>query len=147
MDYWDFVEQVKEQIRDYLPEKFHNAEISVHEIIKNNDCRLDGLSIWTEESNVTPTIYLNPYYAKLQDGAEMEDIHEQAIRNMDILQPYSFRGISETVIDLMAQNIACEEGISIEDARDMAASMMPETKEMMYVLIVPKDAGCDRKER
>lgn len=77
----------------------------------------------------------------------MEDIHEQAIRNMDNLQPYSFRGISETVIDLMAQNIACEEGISIEDARDMAASMMPETKEMMYVLIVPKDAGCDRKER
>lgn len=277
MDYRDFVEQVKEQIRDYLPEKFRNAEISVHEVIKNNDCRLDGLSIRTEESNVTPTIYLNPYYAKLQDGAEMEDIltaiadiyqehyvdqkmdidkimdydnvkdriicklineeanrdylknkpytkmedlavvyqilmnkrdyeqasitvtdnlleafgvslediHEQAIRNMDILQPYSFRGISETVIDLMAQNIACEEGISIEDARDMAASMMPETKEMMYVLtndtkvdgaaailnddirqeiadkigdfyvlpssvhevlIVPKDAGCDRKE-
>lgn len=97
--------------RDYLPEKFRNAEISVHEIIKNNDCRLDGLSIRTEESNVMPTIYLNLYYAKLQDGAEME------------------------------------ERISIEDARDMAASMMPETKEMMYVLIVPKDAGCDRKER
>lgn len=71
MDYRDFVEQVKEQIRDYLPEKFRNAEISVHEIIKNNDCRLDGLSIRTEESNVTPTIYLNPYYAKLQDGTEM----------------------------------------------------------------------------
>lgn len=74
MDYRDFVEQVKEQIRDYLPEKFRNAEISVHEVIKNNDCRLDGLSIRTEESNVSPTIYLNPYYAKLQDGAEMEDI-------------------------------------------------------------------------
>ena len=42
MDYRDFVEQVKEQIREYLPEKFRNAEISVHEIIKNNDCRLDG---------------------------------------------------------------------------------------------------------
>ncbi len=70
----------------------------------------------------------------------LEDIHEQAIRNMDILQPYSFRGISETVIDMMAQNIACEGGISIEDARDMAASMMPETKEMIPSYLESKGA-------
>ncbi len=45
-----------------LPEKFADATISVHQVVKNNDCVLDGLTIRTEESNISPTVYLNPYF-------------------------------------------------------------------------------------
>ena len=45
MEYKDFVEQVKEQIQDFLPEKFADAEVAVHQVVKNNDCVLDGLTI------------------------------------------------------------------------------------------------------
>ena len=45
MEYKDFVEQVKDQIQDFLPEKFADATISVHQVVKNNDCVLDGLTI------------------------------------------------------------------------------------------------------
>ena len=38
MEYKDFVEQVKEQIQDFLPEKFADATVSVHQVVKNNDC-------------------------------------------------------------------------------------------------------------
>ena len=58
MEYKDFVEQVKEQIQDFLPEKFADATVSVHQVVKNNDCVLDGLTIRTEESNISPTVYL-----------------------------------------------------------------------------------------
>mgnify|MGYP006987438090 CR=1 FL=1 len=58
----DFVEQVKEQIQDFLPEKFADATVSVHQVVKNNDCVLDGLTIRTEESNISPTVYLNSYF-------------------------------------------------------------------------------------
>ena len=54
MEYKDFVEQVKEQIQDFLPEKFADATVSVHQVVKNNDCVLDGLTIRTEESNISP---------------------------------------------------------------------------------------------
>lgn len=74
MEYKDFVEQVKAQIQDFLPEKFADAEVAVHQVVKNNDCVLDGLTIRTEESNIAPTIYLNSYFEQIQDGTEMDDV-------------------------------------------------------------------------
>ena len=74
MEYKDFIEQVREQIQDFLPEKFADATVSVHQVVKNNDCVLDGLTIRTEESNISPTVYLNPYFERIQDGAEMDDV-------------------------------------------------------------------------
>jgi hypothetical protein len=74
MEYKDLVEQVKEQIQDYLSEKFADARVDVNQIVKNNDCALDGLTIRTEESNISPTIYLNPYFEQIRQGAEMEDV-------------------------------------------------------------------------
>ena len=44
------------------------------QVVKNNDCVLDGLTIRTEESNISPTVYLNPYFEQIQDGAEMDDV-------------------------------------------------------------------------
>ena len=34
MEYKDFVEQVKAQIQDFLPEKFADAEVAVHQVVK-----------------------------------------------------------------------------------------------------------------
>ena len=69
MEYKNFLEQVKEQIKDFLPEKFADADVIVNQVVKNNDCVLDGLIIKTEESNMAPTIYLNPYFEQINDGA------------------------------------------------------------------------------
>lgn len=56
MDYKDFVEQVKEQIRDYLPEKFRNAEISV--------LRLSRIMIagWTDSASGQKNRMFHPPY-------------------------------------------------------------------------------------
>lgn len=147
MEYRDFVEQVKEQIQDFLPEKFADAAVEVNQIVKNNDCVLDGLMVRTEESNIAPTIYLNPYFEQIQDGAELDDVlaqiasvyqilmdktgegtatititdnlmdgygitleelHDQALQNMDTLQPHSFKGMNETVAEMIAVDIARE---------------------------------------
>ena len=200
MEYRDFVEQVKEQIQDFLPEKFADAAVEVNQIVKNNDCVLDGLMVRTEESNIAPTIYLNPYFEQIQDGAELDDVlaqiasvyqshyidhdidvsavtdfdkikekivcklineeanqqflqdkpyskledlavvyqilmdktgegtatititdnlmdgygitleelHDQALQNMDTLQPHSFKGMNETVAEMIAVDIASD---------------------------------------
>ena len=37
MTFSEFIEQVKGQIADYLPEKYAGADITVLETVKNND--------------------------------------------------------------------------------------------------------------
>lgn len=226
MEYKDFIEQVKEQIRDFLPEKFADADVTLNQIIKNNDSILDSLIIKTEESNISPTLYLNPYFEQIKDGAELNDVlamiavtyeknyidhdmdvssvtdyervkdkivcklingeantqflqdkpytkiedlaaiyqivmnqneegtatitisdnlmerygitleelHEQALSNMELLQPFSFKSMNETVLEMFAMDLAQEHGIDMEQARDMATQMLPDTTDTMYVL-------------
>lgn len=226
MEYKDFVEQVKEQIKDFLPEKFADADVMVNQVVKNNGCVLDGLSIKTEESNISPAIYLNPYYEQIKDGTEPdrvlsmiaaayeghyidhdvdvsaaadyerikdrivcrlingeangqylqdkphmqiedlaavyqilmdmseegtaaitisddllgeygitpEELHEQALANMESLQPYSFKSMYETVIEMTAEGLAQEHGMDMEQARGTAEQMVPEMPDTMYVL-------------
>lgn len=173
MEYRDFVEQVKEQIQDFLPEKFADAAVEVNQVVKNNDCVLDGLMVRTEESNIAPTIYLNPYFEQIQDGAELDDVlaqiasvyqilmdktgegtatititdnlmdgygitleelHDQALQNMDTLQPHSFKGMNETVAEMIAVDIAREQNVGMDEAKEMAMQMMTDIPDTMFVL-------------
>lgn len=226
MDYKDFVEQVKEQIKDFLPEKFADAEVTVDRIVKNNDCILDVLMIRTEESNISPNISLNPYFEQVKDGAEFdsvlsmiaaayeehyvdhdidasavtdyerikgkivcklingeanehflkdkphtqmedlavvyqilmnqneketavitipdyllkiygvttEELHQQALANMEALQPFSFMSMSEIMLEVYAAELAQEQGMDMEQAKEMAAQMIPDAPDAMYVL-------------
>lgn len=67
--------------------------ISIQDIIKNNDTHLDGLTILSENSNISPTIYLNYYY-------------EQFLSN------HSFSSVVEDILDSYHQN-APKENIDI----------------------------------
>lgn len=180
----------------------------------------------TEESNIAPTIYLNPYFEQIQDGAELDDVlaqiasvyqshyidhdidvsavtnfdkikekivcklineeanqqflqdkpyskledlavvyqilmdktgegtatititdnlmdgygitleelHDQALQNMDTLQPHSFKGMNETVAEMVAVDIAREQNVGMDEAKEMAMQMMPDIPDTMYVL-------------
>lgn len=49
MNYQEFKDFVAENIKDYLPEKYQDAEIQVREISKNNNMKLDGLTVTLPE--------------------------------------------------------------------------------------------------
>lgn len=74
MNYEEFKKQIKDEIKDRLPEKFEDADVSITEVRKNNDTVLDGLLIRTEDSNITPNIYLNPFFESYEKGMDMDDI-------------------------------------------------------------------------
>ena len=67
-------------------------------------------------------------------GITLEDLHEQALLNMDVLQPYSFKGMSETIIEMMAGDIARDNDMDISEAREMASQMIPDVPDTMFVL-------------
>ncbi len=77
MRYQKFIETVKEHIKQEL-----QRQVYVYPVLKNNGAIYDGLVILDPILNISPTIYLNPYYHRYLDGVSMEDIYE------DILKTY-----------------------------------------------------------
>ena len=53
---------------------------------------------------------------------------------MDVLQSYSFKGMSETIIEMMAGDIARDNDMDISEAREMASQMIPDVPDTMFVL-------------
>ena len=75
MRYQKFIETVKEHIKRVLQKKVY-----VYPVLKNNGTIYDGLVILDPMSNISPTIYLNPYYHRYLDGVSMEDIYDDILK-------------------------------------------------------------------
>lgn len=93
--YSEFMEYIKENVTDYLPERFEEAEISIQQVVKNNDVVLDGLSIRNPDSNLSPNIYLNPLYEQYQKGRNLDElvsgIADTYIENMESIENRTFQ--------------------------------------------------------
>lgn len=93
--YSEFMEYIKENVTDYLPERFEEAEISIQQVVKNNDVVLDGLSIRNPDSNLSPNIYLNPLYEQYQKGRNLDElvsgIADTYIENMEPIENRTFQ--------------------------------------------------------
>ena len=56
----DFIDYLKDHLLDHLPEDIAaKATVSIEEVIKGNDLRLTGVMISENDSNITPTIYVD----------------------------------------------------------------------------------------
>ena len=72
----DFVETVRQSMEAYYEAGY---KIEIHSVMKNNDCRMTGLVIRDERSNIAPTIYLDGFYEKYQHGMTLETVCRQII--------------------------------------------------------------------
>lgn len=79
MKYQEFIEIVKDYMKDHVPT---GHRVVIQPVLKNNGTTYDGLIIIDPILNISPTIYLNPYYHRYLNGVSISDIFE------DILQTY-----------------------------------------------------------
>lgn len=70
MDYNEFINVVTNSVRDSLP----GCEVTLREVVKNNNVVLSGLSIRSDEVNAAPTIYLEQFYEAYRDGDDIPSI-------------------------------------------------------------------------
>ncbi|MBQ6844085.1 MAG: hypothetical protein IJO60_05550 [Agathobacter sp.] len=76
MNYQTFIEDVVKHVSASV----HNGQkVVVQPVIKNNGMVYDGLIIMDPILNISPTIYLNPYYHRFLNGVSMEDIYEDIL--------------------------------------------------------------------
>lgn len=62
MEYKDFLEEVKNNIKDYLPDSFKDATVDIQKVKKNNGVELNGLTVRKTGQKISPVLYLDQYY-------------------------------------------------------------------------------------
>ena len=88
MTYQEFKKNIVHAISAKLGSSYR---VALSDIIKNNDTHLDGLTILSENSNISPTIYLNYYYDQYLAGKSLSIILE------DILLSYHKNAPKENI--------------------------------------------------
>ena len=73
MTFDEFKQEITDNIKEYLPDKYADSIVQVNAVQKNNET-LDALTITSPDSNMSPTIYLNSFYEDYQNGRDMDDI-------------------------------------------------------------------------
>lgn len=77
MNYEQFMECVRTRVEEVLGGE---ARVTVYSVVKNNSVKLDGLTIMERENNVSPTIYLNPYFEAFEHGMDMDKIVREILK-------------------------------------------------------------------
>lgn len=83
MTYEQFLGEVPSYLSSRLPA---DTQIHIRTVLKNNDCSYDGLVICEPGNTVSPTIYLNGFYSRMQMGKA------------------SFRDVMDDVLDMYRKN-------------------------------------------
>lgn len=71
MEMREFAEKVRRAMSEVLGDGY---EVRLQEVQKNNGVRLQGLLILTEKQNVSPTIYLKPFWEAYEGGVTLADL-------------------------------------------------------------------------
>lgn len=77
MDYQDFLEDVMTEAQRQLGE---GCKAVIHQVMKNNAVCMKGLVVVEEERNISPTIYLEPFYEKFKQGESFESLMREIIQ-------------------------------------------------------------------
>lgn len=77
MSFEMFADLVKDSILQWMPERYSKAEVKLQTVKKNNNLKLKGLTIMLPERNMAPTIYLESFYERYENGTTMEEILEE----------------------------------------------------------------------
>ncbi|ADL05284.1 DUF5688 family protein [Lacrimispora saccharolytica] len=72
MNFIEYAESVRENILDYLPQEYQDTEVHINKVNKNNGLELTAISLRGKE-NISPNIYLEPFFQKYQDGMTLEE--------------------------------------------------------------------------
>ena len=97
MEYMEFVEYVRAAMATILGD---DKIVTVKKILKNNGQEYEALLISDNNSNISPTIYLNSFYDEYENGKEggevVKEIYEfyenncdEFVFDMDVFSDYS----------------------------------------------------------
>ena len=86
LNFQKFQEYVEMNLKEVLSEEYQDAVVSLNEVTKNNGTVLHAVTVRPEDSNIAPNIYLDGYFKKYEEGADIDivmgEIGRVAMDNM-----------------------------------------------------------------
>ena len=77
-------EEFKEYIREELSRFYQEqADVQVRKVMKNNGLCLTGISLSSDKSNLSPTVYLESYYYRYCRGESLEDMFSDIVMTFE----------------------------------------------------------------
>lgn len=105
MEFSSFTTLVREEVEKRAGEKY---TVRLNDVRKNNGVVLSGLTLMQEDSNISPTIYLNNYYEAYEDGRTtlkhvVNDVMDSYNRNkvnrsVDMRQFLNYESVKEGIV-------------------------------------------------
>ena len=77
MEIKEFAQKVQKAILAVLGEGY---EVKLQEVQKNNGVLLQGVIIMKKEQNVSPTIYLQPFWEAYKEGATLTELVDKMVQ-------------------------------------------------------------------
>ena len=132
MNFNEFVNEVKDNIRLFLPKDYENAEVSVMDYQKLNTT-YKGLMVKKEDETITPTINMNQLYKAYQDqpGVTMESVYRR-IADVVVEAPIQVNLKSILDYDIAKDNLFIRVS-SAERNKDMLANVPHQLKEDLAI--------------
>lgn len=105
MQYEEFKNYVRDNIKKYLPPEYEDHEVQLTKQQKNNSVVLDAVLIRGKEQ-LTPVIYLEPFYHMHEKGTELEktlceiaDVYLSGLRHNGrfSVEKFQFEGVKESI--------------------------------------------------
>ena len=84
LNYEEFKEKIKDDIKDYMDEKYKNCGVFIRKVNKTN-CEVDGLNFNDIPGlkNASPTIYVNNLYEEYERTGNYEEVVRGAAETME----------------------------------------------------------------
>lgn len=141
MEYQEFLQSIKEAVCKQIPPEY---VVMLNSVTKNNNQKLDAITIMGEGSHIAPNIYLNQYYEEYQSGREFSSIVQLIIKLSKIhdeTEIVSLPDISDfnSIADLITYRLVNWE-MNLERLRKMPYKDI-EDLVVIYYLIINSDSS------
>ena len=89
MEFTSFKTLVRDEVAKRTGEQYR---VRINDVMKNNGVILSGITMLQDDSNISPTIYLNHYYEAYENG-------ETTLRGIvdDVLDTYERNKVNQSV--------------------------------------------------
>lgn len=121
------------------------CKVDVLKVVKNNGLHLTGITIRNRESNISPTIYLDGYFADYKDGRIMENICKEIVQVYEknkVQKDFSMELVTdfENVKDRICFKLVNRE----KNAELLADAPYVEYQDLavIFYILVSKDKSC-----
>lgn len=106
MQYENFKNYIRDNIKEYLPPEYAEHEVRITKQQKNNNVVLDAVLIHGK-GQLTPVIYLEPFYHMHERGTEMEKILQEIsdtylsslqYEGSFTVEKFQFEGVKDSIL-------------------------------------------------